>query len=226
MRTDVFPDTIQTWIDQQHERGQEGRAAINRHVMSVYAWPLTIYFQGCSDRWLGEPDEVIQGFFADRLARPAFFSEWKLSGLRLRRWIINAFCFYLLELRRKKKNAGRVGALEDKDEPVTFSGDPMEQTDRAFIVSLVRQAMDDAAELCRVEKLDAHWEIFIRHNLHGQAYGVLAEEFGTDSARAAVMNRTATRKFQSAVRRLLERDGVPVQGLDEEIQHLLKATGP
>ena len=69
MRTDVFPETIQTWIGEQQGRGSEGRAAINHHVMSVYAWPLTVYFQGCSDRWLGEPDEVIQGFFANRLAR-------------------------------------------------------------------------------------------------------------------------------------------------------------
>ena len=103
MKKDVFPETQNTWIGQRLREGKEGLAEINRHVMNVYAFPLRVYYHGTPHRWLGEADDVIQGYFADRLAREDFFKEWLKSGLRLRRWLINGFGFYLKELKKKRR---------------------------------------------------------------------------------------------------------------------------
>src|SRR5882672_12709738 len=97
-KKDVFPRTLGTWIGRKLQEGKAGRAEVNRHLMSVYAWPLQVYFRGSSDRWLGEPEDIVQGFFADRLDREEFLPGCQESGLRLRRWLMNGFCFYLKEL--------------------------------------------------------------------------------------------------------------------------------
>ena len=106
MSANAFPQTRRTWIDDALDRGGDGVHDVNGHIMETYAWPLRVYYLGTNSRWLGEPDDVIDGFFADRLARDSFLGDWRASGLRLRRWLINAFCFYLLELRRRKLGAG------------------------------------------------------------------------------------------------------------------------
>ncbi|MHC5005518.1 MAG: hypothetical protein ACYTJ0_20640, partial [Planctomycetota bacterium] len=56
--------------------GEPGRLAAGRHVMSVYAQPLQAYLQGSSFRTLGDPEEVVQSFFADRLSRDGFLDDW------------------------------------------------------------------------------------------------------------------------------------------------------
>ena len=61
---------MRTWIGDRLAGGCA--SAVNRHIMDVYARPLKIYYMGTSDRWLGEADDIIQGFFADRLAREDF----------------------------------------------------------------------------------------------------------------------------------------------------------
>ena len=66
---DVFPVTQRTWLGRALVRGHEGLSEANHHIMDVYAQPLKVYYLGSSFRTLGEPDDVVQGFFADRLAR-------------------------------------------------------------------------------------------------------------------------------------------------------------
>ena len=87
MKQDAFPQTLRTWIGARLVDGHAGRADVNRHLMTVYLRPLKIYFMGTSERWLGEPDDVVSGFFADRLARENFLDDWIASGVSLRRWL-------------------------------------------------------------------------------------------------------------------------------------------
>ena len=224
MAKNVFPPTMQTWIGRRLLDGEQGRSQVNRHVMEVYALPMRVYFLGTSDRWIGEPDEVIQGFFADRLARPGFFEDWQNSGLPLRRWLMNAFSFYLLELRRARRRDGRAGPMDD--DPPTFSGDPNAAVDRAFIVSVVRRALQSARLLCEEQGLEDHFTVFIRHHYQGRSYKHIGEEFGVDHARAAVMARTAGRKFRAALREILEQDGTARAEIDQEIVVLLETVSP
>ena len=221
--SDVFPNTLNTWIGEALDRGGQGRLDVNAHLMQTYAWPLRVYFLGTSWRWLGEPDDIVNGFFANRLGRDDFLQQWRDSGLRLRRWLMNAFCFYLREEWNRRRRRRPSGELDD--EPLTFSGDPEQVFDRAAVVAFVSRAVGQAAEACAGEGLEDHWRIFVRHHVDGIPFGEMAGEFGVDAARAAVMARTATRKFNTALRAVLARDGVAREDIDREIHLLLEAAG-
>lgn len=218
---DVFPATLTSWIDDQLLDGQRGRQEVNRHVMGVYAWPLQVYFMGTRDRWLGEPEDVIQGFFASRLSKGDFFVNWRASGMKLRHWLINAFCFYLKEMKRSRKRDARNVAQEDDQQESPTPG-PTREFDRAYIVSLVREALRKTQVLCEKEHMAEHWEVFVRHFYQGQAYADFASELGIDGARAAVMARTARTKFQATLRSMLVRDDVKGEDPDDEIRALLE----
>jgi len=222
MAADVFPSTMRTWIDRALDRDDEGRLEVNRHIMKTYAWPLKVYYLGTNSRWLGEPDDIVHGFFAARLQREDFLPAWRESGMRLRRWLMNGFCYYLMEIRRERKKGQT--PIEQAEEPMTFAGDPMLEVDRAAVVAFVRQALELAAEQCEQEGLADHWEIFLRHHNEDAPFKTLAADFGVDAARAAVMARTAGRKFKAALRDVLARDGVKPQDIDSEIQALLEVT--
>ena len=221
----AFPTTQMTWIGQRLGLGQAGRLDVNHHVMDVYAWPLQVYFRGCRDRWLGEPEEIVQGFFADRLARDGFFAGWQQSGLRLNHWLRNAFCFYLHELRRRRRREQSEDALPPSSELSDGTAGPEEEVDRAFAVSLVRAALERTERRCRDEQREAHFEVFVRHYYHGQRYDDFASELGISPARGAVMARTAARRFRDALRELVKRDGTSPAEIDSAIAALLEVTG-
>lgn len=221
MAADIFPTTKRTWIDLALDRGPRGRLDVNAHVMETYEWPLRVYYLGTNLRWLGEPEDVVGGFFADRLARADFLANWRTSGMRLRRWLMNGFSYYLLEVRRARR---REAPAADVEEPATFSGDPSAAVDRAAVVAFVRQAMELTAQRCAAGGMEAHWRVFLRHHHDGIPFREIAPEFGVDLARAAVMARTAARKFQAALREVLGQDGVAADRIDEEIQSLLEAS--
>ncbi len=219
MAKNVFPQTMRTWIAGELGKGEPGRAAVNNHVMSVYLWPLQVYFLGTSYRSFGEPEDIVQGFFADRLARPTFFDQWQESGLPLRRWLMNAFCFYLKEITpsgRKSTDVDRHDVAHDPAESKYLG---------AFVGEIVRTALREAHEACELQGLHDHWAIFIAHHYQDRPYESLEKEFGVTSARAAVMARTAARKFRDAVRDVLIRDGVGEESVDEEIRDLLEGAG-
>jgi DNA-directed RNA polymerase specialized sigma24 family protein len=221
-QADVFPVTMNDWIQERLSLGPEGRRQLNQEIMARYAWPLQVYFLGTRDRWLGEPADIVQGFFASRLAKGDFFANWSASGLRLRHWLINAFCFYLKELHRARRREAR--EVAQADEPATAEGNPSKAADRAFAVSIVREGLRMAQAQCEKEKLGPHWEIFVRHFYRGEAYADFAADFGVDAPRAAVMARTARSRFNTAIRDLLSREA-PNADPDAEILSLLEETG-
>jgi len=220
-QADVFPATRVSWIDARLQDGAPGRQEVNRHIMTVYDFPLRVYFMGTRDRWLGEPEDVVQGFFASRLSKDDFLAQWRASQLKLRQWLINAFCFYLKEMHRARRRDAR--NVAQPEEPSVEPGQ-VAAFDRAYIVSVVREALRKTQELCESENLAAHWEIFVRHYYQGQAYADFAGEFGVDPSRAAVMARTARSRFQGTLRAMLSRDGTGADP-DDEIRDLLEGGG-
>lgn len=221
VRPDVFPSTQRTWLDAALGPGGEGRRDVNRHIMTVYARPLRVYFLGTAARWLGEPDEVVAGFFADRLSRGNFLDDWQRSGLRLRRWLMNAFSFYLSELQRgRRRDRKTAGVLPDA---AASRVAPERTVDRAFGESVVAEALREAQAACLRNGLSDHWGIFIRHAYDGVSYERVAPEFGLRPERAAVMARTAARHFRKSLRELLRTDGAPEGDMDDEIRALMEA---
>ncbi|MBX3382556.1 MAG: hypothetical protein KF864_03505 [Phycisphaeraceae bacterium] len=218
-KANVFPVTQCTWIDRELQDGRQGRLNVNRHVMDVYAWPLKVYFLAFRDRWVGEPEDVIQGFFASRLSKDGFFEDWRASGKRLHRWLMNGLCFYVKELHRERMRLQReVPDIPDDGYDDSAAADTM---DRAFVQGIVREALVDAEAMCATRSLQTHWKIFVDHYIRGHTYEQIARTHGVEPTRAVVMARTATRKFQGALRLLLERNGSAVEELDTEIEILL-----
>lgn len=222
MKEDVFPQTQNTWIDQKLGQGQNGRLEVNHHVMSLYAWPLRVYFLGTADRWLGEPEDVVQGFFASRLGRNVFFDDWRKSGLRLRRWLMNGFCFYLKELKRERRNDRRNEELSREPEETE---DLDRRIDRAFAVAVVQRAFAVTRKLCEEGGFSDHWKIFVAHYYQGKEYRDIVADFNVDTVRAATMARTVGSKFRKALRNLLVRDGATEAEVNQELATLLEAIG-
>lgn len=221
-KRDVFPNTMGTWIHQQLEDGSAGRELVNEHVMSVYAHPLRVYFLGSSLRSLGEPDDMVAGFFASRLERDGYFDQWRESGMRLRRWLMNGFLFYLKEEIRRQKRDGKSSLGEDPITPMIENPDA--DFDRAWAQAMVRDAWLDASRSCEQDGLGDHWRLFIRHHVEGLPYKEFVAEFDVTPSQAAVMVRTATSRFKKAVRERILNDGVRDSEVDNEIRRLMEIT--
>ena len=104
----------------------------------------------------------------------------------------------------------------------TSEESPETAMDRAFAGSLIRKALVIAQRQCVAKGLEEHWGVFARHYYDGEPYERAASEFGVDTARAAVMARTAAQHFRRALRDLFCRDGVSEAEVDQEIRSLLE----
>lgn len=217
---DAFPARTQkTWIERTLEQGTEGRRAVNRHVMDLYRDGLRAYLLGTSYRKLGDVDEVVSGFFADRLDREDYFLRWRNSAKRLRYWLINGFRYYLQELCSERKRTDR---YVDLPEVLDGTGpDPREIVDGMFGWSCLRIALERTKEKCGERGLDVHWIVFERHELGEEPYDGFVVELGVTSKRAACMNRTVRFLFRDVMRGLFHREGATEGEIDEEIEHVI-----
>ena len=218
-RNEAFPATQIAWIKDRLDAGEQGRQEVTSHLMEVYAEPLRIYLLGSSFRTAGEPDELINGFFANRLSRADYLDGWRDSGKRLRRWLINGLIFYIKEEFRRRKRDGTPLSRE-MESALEAPSSQYRAFDQAWAASIVRRAMADASTTCRQQGLADHWDIFIRHHVQQQPYAVCCKAHGVDAARAAVMSRTAANRFRDAVRKLVALDGADESTIDRELTGL------
>ncbi len=223
MSREAFPQTLNpTWWDARLNVGDEASLTEARnHIMLVYSDPLKAYFTGSSFREMGDADEIVHGFFADRLSRPDYLRQWRASGKRLRRWLMNGLCFYLRECIRDEnlRDATGTHALVE-----LASADPTESRamDVAFLQSVVQHALASSRADCAARNLQEHWEYFHAYHLLGRSCDDLAAEHGVDHDRMWVMIRTGQRRFAKALRDHLAEDGVRADQIDDEIRDLLE----
>lgn len=223
-RPDHFPPTLRTWLCGVVGQGDGGAKEAARHVMEVYAWPLSVYYRGSTFRWLGEPDDVVRGFFADRLGREEFFERWLDSGRRLRHWLIVAFKHYLYETSRSRRRDGRIAggsAIEDSSSPDSRD-EALDGFWRETARSVVAVAMERAEASCAADGLREHWEVFRRHMVDGASYAQIEVEQGVPATRAAVMARTAGNRFRSALRDSVAWPGASEADVVAEIASLME----
>ena len=224
--SDLFPSTAQAWIESQLERGPEGRAEVNLHIMEVYSDPLRIYYLGGWRGSHGDGEDVVSGFFADRLAREEFLVRWIESGVRLRIWLCKALSYYLKEQVRDGHRAAKVLPLPDGFEPTDTEEPPEAALERAFARSIVQRALIETERECRGNGHDRHWAIFCEHFIAGKTYRQVESERGMKqdgitAAQAAVLVRVVVRSFRKSLRLQLIRDGVKPENIDREIDGLL-----
>lgn len=219
-----FPETQIGWLEERLDEGQDSYSEINAHIMHVYYRPLQYYFLGLKGlRNLGEPEDIVNGFFADRLSRQDFMPKWRESGLRLRRWLMNGLHFYLKERiraqNRDRPSSAPVEELQVAIEPTNPEGD----FEREFANSIVTEALKRVQDICKSKGLLDHWDIFIRHHYHSESYKDFAHEYRVEPVRASVMARTVRDRFRAVIRDLLIDDGVKPNDIECEIRSLLEA---
>ena len=216
-KSDAFPETRRTWMGERVTRGE--LAAAQRHVMEVYERPLRVYCAGCSLGWVGDPGDLVAGFFADRLARPAFFERWRESQRPLRFWLIVSFKHYLFEQARRTKRDRR--ELGDETDQADASGaTPDLVFERECAIGLVRRALRDVEARCRADGYGDHFDVFVRFHMHGESLEAIAERLGIEPARAGVMKRTVVQRFQRVMREVVSWNGASDAELDAEIRGL------
>jgi DNA-directed RNA polymerase specialized sigma24 family protein len=222
-KDDAFPTTQQTYIGTLLDGGPAGEGEACRYLMAAYAEALRIYLRGSSFRGIGDIDELVDGFFADRLSRNGFLDDWRSSRRRLRYWLIRAFKNYLLEQRRAGDRARRPRG--DLPESASTEGDPEAAFHREAALSMVRETLHIAGEDCRGAGHADHWQVFLRHHMDGQDYGTIGAALNVKPLRAAVMARTAMHAFRRRLREVAAWPGASREDLDVEIRGLMEIIG-
>ncbi len=223
---DAFPTTQSTYLGRILAAGRLGRLEAGRHVMSVYKEPLKVYLRGSSFRDLGDADELVEGFFADRLEREGFLTDWVRSGRRFRFWVIRAFKNYLREQARAAQRWKEMPQrARDAAERHPVVG-PEAKFHREAALALVREGIRLAHDDCRTAGQEEHWHVFLRHHLDGQDYQTIAAALGITPVRAGVMTRTASTKFKARLRELVAWSGASPKDLDDEIRALTQVLCP
>ncbi len=216
---EAFPSTQMTWLGSVLGAGESGRRQAAEHVMSVYAHPLRVYLQGSTFRELGEPDEIVHGFFASRLSRNGYLLDWLASGRQLRFWLLTGFRHYVYE----QIEAQRRHKLPRRPSPREQPMDAEQAFHRESGLAMVREAYRRAAEACAAVGQSEHWRVFEEHHLKGRSYGPIALELGFDERRTAVMARTAAGKFRRALRELVSWPEAGTAEVDQELRDLMEA---
>lgn len=213
-----FPETA-TWVHRQLDQGPDGFDQVRKHLMGpVYFEALVAYFRGSSFRSLGEAREVIAEFYADRLSSDRFLLGWRASDKRLRHWMINGLKFFLQEYRRKQSRLRREIPCDDLE--VAGDAPPEARMDREFALQTVNEAMRRMDEYCRSNDLKLNWKLLVDHECEGVPYEKLALEHGLKPVQARSRARTARGRFRAILYDLIQRDGVPDEDVDAEIQML------
>ncbi len=208
----------QSWIVETL-RTTQGRLDVNRHVMDVYRGSLEAYFHATPFRRLGRAEDIVAGFFADRLGKNDYFTRWQTSGKRLQHWLVNSFRFYLLELcdkeRRNRRYVNLPELLEDKGVA------PGDMADSIVAWKTVYEALNTTHEHCQKRRLEQHWDIFELHELEGISYQALGKRFDMEASRATNMARTVRLLFKASVRKLVRKSGARENEIDSEIKSLI-----
>ena len=226
----AFPTTQATWLVTLAGDGGVDAAALAERtaaaeklrstLMERYAEPLAVFVRGSSLARLGEPAEIVNGFFASRLSDARFLTGWATSGMRLRRWLMNGILFYGQGLARDRARMQQRGATI---EPSELDRQPGSVTtgeidfERAWGLAVVREATARAETELLAEGRSADFEIFRRHAIDGQPYAVFARDFGRSEQQCAGATRLVAQRVRAKLAELLAEEGVPEREIDDEI---------
>jgi DNA-directed RNA polymerase specialized sigma24 family protein len=233
---DHFPSTHATWIDAQLTlaEGADPRAAtsaaqsLRTHVMERYHRPLCAYVHTGVFARLGEPEDLVAGFFAKHLQSLEFMMRWRTSGMPLRRWMMNAASFHCRGLARDRARApgremldpaGADGLLD-----ALPSAEPAAERafDRAWAVTLANEAhviaQTDADDRGRPDD----YVVFRMHVMDRMEYDAIAAALGITPSQAKHAAARVGERMRGAVRELLRAEGVRAEELDAEVGKLMR----
>lgn len=221
----AFPSTHHTWIEDRLAQGGAGLADVRRHVMEVYRWPLTVYVLGSSFRKVGEPEDLVIGFFASRLEREDYLKEWLDSGRPLRKWLMTGLRHYLFETIKADKRNAQIGSLQHDLSGIDASEGTSHAYECAVARTLVAEALRQTEADLLTDGLSLHWRVFHMHQIQGLAYARVEESMGIPSSRLTALNRTAMRRYRQVISRLVGWPGADDEEITDELRSLRDTIG-
>ena len=233
---DHFPSTHATWIDAQLTlaEGADPRVAtsavqsLRSHVMERYHRPLCAYVHTGAFARLGEPEDLVAGFFAKHLQSLDFMIRWRTSGMPLRRWMMNAASFHCRGLARDRARAAGREMLDPAGADGLLDALPSAEPaaerafDRAWAVTLANEAhviaQTDADDRGRPDD----YVVFRMHVVERMEYDAIAAALGITPSQAKHAAARVGDRMRGAVRELLRAEGVRVEELDAEVDKLMR----
>jgi len=263
-RVDHFPSTHATWIDAQltiidepgdaaaaasSPRAERARASLRTHLWERYHAPLRAYAHGGSLRRAGDPDDLVAGYFAERVTAPEFLREWRRTDMPLRRWMMNGLGFYARgvvrdRMRDRLRTFTDAGAGAATSAAATGAGEPTgaglgealdalaaddrtaeDAFDRAWAIAVLDAAHAHAhAELAAEGRLDAY-EVFRRRVIEGEGYETIGPSIGLDAQQCAGATRLVSQRMARALREVLRAEGVRESEMDATMAEVRRAVG-
>jgi hypothetical protein len=217
---DHFPTTQQTWILDRLAEGERGAPTLREHLMERYREPLLIYVRGSTLRSLGEPDELVHGFFAAFFSRADALERWAESGTRLRRWMMNGLVLHARGLRRDASRNRETATLES----VADRAGAEQGAEAEFDAAWARSLLSDAATAVQAELVaegrSGSWEVFARHIIDGQPYAVCCPPLGFSPDEGRTATRMVSIRIRRTLRELLLQEGTPEAEIGAELAAL------
>ena len=224
-----FPETQTVWIADRLSEGEAGLMLANGYVMESYVRPLTIY---CSKIGLArsvhiDADDLVHGFFANRLSNSEYLKSWLTSGLRLRQWLRNGLHFYVHELRRQ--NAAQLGKLgphigdQALPEEVPSEGAAHDhEFERAWALAALDLAMKETKEGLEKRNRRDEWEMFCSHHVEGVPHAIIGERFQLSTAQVAQRTFAVGAQLRDELYGILRKDGALRSEIDVEVRSMME----
>ena len=201
----------------------------NGYVMESYVRPLSIY---CSKIGLArsvhiDADDLVHGFFANRLSNSEYLKSWLTSGLRLRQWLRNGLHFYVHELRRQ--NAAQLGKLgphigdQALPEEVPSEGAAHDhEFERAWALAALDLAMKETKEGLEKRNRRDEWEMFCSHHVEGVPHAIIGERFQLSTAQVAQRTFAVGAQLRDELYGILRKDGALRSEIDVEVRSMME----
>ena len=224
-----FPETQTIWISDRLSEGEAGIMLANGYVMESYVRPLSIY---CSKIGLArsvriDADDLVHGFFANRLSNSEYLKSWLTSGLRLRQWLRNGLHFYVHELRRQ--NAAQLGKLgphigdQALPEEVPSEGAAHDhEFERAWALAALDLAMKETKEGLEKRNRRDEWEMFCSHHVEGVPHAIIGERFQLSTAQVAQRTFAVGAQLRDELYGILRKDGALRSEIDVEVRSMME----
>ena len=236
---DHFPSTHRTWIEQHLTIISEEPSSASAHdahrtlcafVMSRYQGALCAYVSATGLRDLGEPQELVASFFARALDTPMMMQRWMISGVTLRRWLMNAISLHCRGLRRDRvRSSARMKSESDFADPnalakmaeSTNDPSPERAFDIAWAIAVANEAHEAAHAACIARDRSGDYEVFRLHVIDGIEHAQVAERLGITRSQSMNAVRRVADMMRGEVRELLRAEGVQASDLDEAVTELI-----
>lgn len=223
-----FPSTHATWLVTRIEDGGEISLREARvHLMRRYRDALVAYAASSRLANIDEPEELVHGFFAAKSGDTRFLGEWRLSGLPLRRWMLNGLIFHARGVVRDRARDSARRQEASTELLAAPTPDAERAFERAWALALVEAACRAAHVGLATDGRERAYDCFHRHFFDSVGYARLASEHGVDEKTVASEVRLATRRARAEAEALLrdELGTADEQSIVAELVRVRELTG-